>query len=234
MNRKEFKWIEMKINRALIELILTIFGAYTGRNTNKIYTFEFIPHFVSGNDIFVSLFCDYKPTIIGFSIKTLSTLAQKQCFEEIDSKQLYEVHEAKLESYEKNMDAIWTHSLKLMPILLASELEGEKLKKLEAQQSNVPSEPSHKPDAKKRSGSTKSSFYTEANNTQISASCYERKADMYQDLMLNLKEELVDKDEYFGNGLSAEYAFFVRHLIERCAENLESLDKSANDSTRDV
>lgn len=51
----------------------------------------------------------------------------------------------------------------------------------------------------------------------------ERKADLYKTLMLNLREEIVDKDEYFNNELSAEYAFFVQHLIDRCTENLVRL-----------
>lgn len=76
----------------------------------------------------MTMLCEYKPTIIGFSVKTLSTLNGEQCFEQIDSKELYAVHESKLESYEKNINAIWIHSLKL----LSAEMERDKLDKLVA------------------------------------------------------------------------------------------------------
>ncbi|CAF0886229.1 unnamed protein product [Brachionus calyciflorus] len=56
---------------------------------------------LNGNDSFATITCEYKPTIIGFSLKGLSTL--KDSFEDTDSKLLEDL-ENKIKNYEIKMD----------------------------------------------------------------------------------------------------------------------------------
>lgn len=170
---------------------------------------------LNGNDVFVTISCEYRPSVIGFSLKTLSTLPKDKSFDSFEKKnELIDEHETHLENFERNLDAIWLHSLKF----LSTELEKKNAEKLfgSLESNNVKS-------------SKTSKFYSESTPALTFETASDSKAELFKTLMLNLKQEIVDKDKYFKNDLSDEWSFFIQHLIDQCSANLENLE-SNNDS----
>ena len=59
---------------------------------------------------------------------------------------------------------------------------------------------------------------------------FTEKISIYKSAFMRTKEVIVDRDEYFNNELSAEYVFFMQHLIRRCEKKLNMLDKMEDSS----
>ena len=59
---------------------------------------------VNGNHLFVSMSCTYKPTIMGFSCKALSTLSDTQSFEMCDQDSLCNKIEPDIREHELHAD----------------------------------------------------------------------------------------------------------------------------------
>jgi hypothetical protein len=67
---------------------------------------------LNGNDSFATISCNYKPTIIGISLKALSTLNEVS-FEKCDQKTLIEVIESQINEYERDLDELFSLNFKV-------------------------------------------------------------------------------------------------------------------------
>lgn len=178
---------------------------------------------LNGNDIFVTLSVEYKPTIIGFSLKTLSAIGKS--FDQCNFKELMETHEVQLEKFESNINSMWLHSLKF----LSAEMEKKKAEKL-FENLNMDKSTKSKLAANSSTKPSKTKFYSESTAELTFDSPSDSKIELYKTVLLNLKSEIIDKDEYFNNDLSSEYTFFIQNLIDRCSANIENLDSSESSS----
>lgn len=140
-------------------------------------------------------------------------------FENCDLEGFYEKHEAPIESFEKNLDAIWMHNLKN----LSAEFEKKKAEKLFGDYSQQ-----IKPvgDAKQSKSKSKTKFYSETTQELSFGNATQSKLELYEKSLESLKKQIVDQDSYFNNDLSIEYQFLMEHLIDRCHKNLEDLDSN--------
>jgi hypothetical protein len=90
---------------------------------------------LNGNDLFATISCTYKPTIIGLSLKGLSTLNKRNstncasdiqaqpneeevgvAFENCNQKYFIETIESEVNKYEENMDSVWTAQLRHLSV----------------------------------------------------------------------------------------------------------------------
>jgi hypothetical protein len=89
---------------------------------------------LNGNDLFISLNCVYKPTIIGVSLRALSTLnkpergggGEEVSFEKCNQVELIGSVEIKIDAYEKRMDELFREKLKEC----SSRLQKEHIEKI--------------------------------------------------------------------------------------------------------
>ncbi len=182
---------------------------------------------LNGNDIFVTLNCEFTPSIIGFSLKTLSSLGNQAsaiAFKEPELKARIEEIELKIEKFEMNLNSMWLHSLKSLSSMFQIK-DAERVFGMVQKNFNEPSRSSGKP--------LKTTFFTETNTAQSFEDIYATKNTLYMTLLLNLRTEIVDDDEYFMCNLSSEWTFFLEHLIERCRENLSLENANESRSSRD-
>lgn len=82
---------------------------------------------LNGNDVFFTVSCDYKRTIIGFSLKSLSTLNSSKnkddndlkkeiSFDDCNKTELIETTEKEIESFETKTNELWSSTLKKISI----------------------------------------------------------------------------------------------------------------------
>ena len=165
---------------------------------------------LNGNDIFFTIKCNYKPTIIGFSLKALSTLgSQMDTFDKCDIANLMDVVELEIQNFENNLNIIWLTTMKNLSTDF--ELFGGDKVPVVANKTNKKA--------------VKSQFYDQA---IVDPSLNLVKIQTYKQCFVILKHEIVKEDKYFLNELSAEYEFFIQHLIDRCQKNLDSLSENTN------
>jgi hypothetical protein len=82
-------------------------------NKEKKLTDFLILRCMNGNDLFATVSCVYKPTIIGFSLRALSTLNESDVsFEKCDQSELVDSVENKISVFEKNAEKLFKSKLK--------------------------------------------------------------------------------------------------------------------------
>ena len=171
---------------------------------------------LNGNDIFFTIKCNYKPTIIGFSLKALSTLStQENTFDKCDIVNLMDAVELEVHNFESNLNIIWLTTMKN----LSTEIELFGADKMPV----VANKTSKKV--------VKSQFYDQA---IVDPSLNLAKIQTYKQCFAILKHEIVKEDKYFLNELPAEYEFFMQHLIDRCQKNLDTLSENTSGDTTNV
>ena len=150
---------------------------------------------VNGNHLFASLSCAYKPTILGFSLKCLTSLASSQSFELCDQESLVNVIEADIQEHELHVDLC----------LSTNRREVSRAHQIGLVAKNFDNRPSL---STLHSG-------TLSPNSVLSSSI-----SIFQESLYRTKEIIIDNDKYFSNNLSEEYQFFMEHLIKRCEKSL--------------
>ena len=188
---------------------------------------------LGGNDLFVTITSEYEPTIIGFSLKSLSTLVpnsyspnsnlmttQDIPFIESDLKFLISRVEKEIEEFEKNIDVQWRNCFKQNSIKIAEGYAG----KLEKDKGLIKTTPNHSKSHK---------FYDTSEPKQIvhyqENNFLNSRIENYRNCLKQMKNEIIEKDNYFYNDLSSELEFFLNHLIERCAQNMIKLDETSDE-----
>jgi len=148
---------------------------------------------LNGNDLFFTVSLEYKRTIIGYSLKALSTLKKDQSLYDANLNALSQDIESKIEEFENLLDRLFFEKL----IFISKENEELKLKTMVSN--------------KKTSQDDRETLH------------YLDKVEIYKHCMISLTEELVTDDPYFQNELSAEYLFLMQHLLERCEKKVNVL-----------
>lgn len=99
-------------------------------NKNKNLDDFLILRCLNGNDLFVTLSCVYVPSIIGISLKALSTLNQAgQTFGNCDQTNLIEQVETRIDSYEKRIDEMFKEQLRVNTVTVQKEQVDKMLSK---------------------------------------------------------------------------------------------------------
>ena len=162
---------------------------------------------INGNHVFASLSCTYKPTIIGYSLKGLSTLKPNESFELCDQENFVNVIETDIREHELHADLIFSTKRKEVTrenqINMASEFLGRELSGMSL--------------SSMHSGSLSSDV---RHNAALTANI-----SLFQSTLYRTRDILIDQDVHFSSDLSEEYAFLMQHLIKRCEKSLEMLDK---------
>lgn len=86
---------------------------------------------LNGNDVFITISCSYKPTVIGYSLKCLSQL--NGSFDAADQTQLTEHVEDKIEKFESDLDELFKSRLRSV----SADIQKEKLHSLDSGGSNT-------------------------------------------------------------------------------------------------
>ncbi len=161
---------------------------------------------LNGNDSFATINCVYKPSIIGFSLKALATLDTS--FEHSDREQLERV-EHDIDAFERQLGSHVTTYVRDY----SNQLQKFNVEKLGLGDVD-------KSTRMKKSSSTHSQM-TQATSTFKSVA--QSRLDIYKNCLHELRDKIIDDDPHFSRPLSAEYAFLMRHLTDRCYKLLEQL-----------
>lgn len=168
---------------------------------------------LNGNDLFAVVTCTYKPTIIGFSIKGLSTLGANSSIETCDQKEFIDSIENEIGEFEKNLDTKFK--------------ECSKNNFINSQCENVEKFMSSLEMDKQKNRKTSSEM------VKPLSSLVNSKFEVYDRTLDYLYEDITSQDKYFQLDLAVEYKFFMEHLIERC-ENNTSDSMSTNSQRTNV
>ena len=135
-SHSEQQWVSLRpVHKAKLEPgatytveVTTTFGHCVLERLNKTRKLDdfLIVRCLNGNDLFVTLNCSYKPTIIGISLKALTTLGgcgAEVSFEACDQTELIEVVESRIELFEKSVNARFREQL----ILSSAHFQKERL-----------------------------------------------------------------------------------------------------------
>lgn len=195
-------------------------------NQNRIIEDFLIIKCLGGNHIFASLICIYKPTIIGVSLKALSTL--KDSFEKCDQSQLITKVEGDINKIEKEIDSLFKSNLVYFTQQFQKE-NVERMLMLDSSEYNLNNLSQFK---NQKIQPTLSNIYSGELNANRVTKLNSFKTVQTNDAVLNrielvkkclnhMNEKIKVEDEYFSNPLSDEYNFLLDHLIERSKENLK-------------
>ena len=148
---------------------------------------------LNGNDLFFTISMEYKRTVIGYSLKALSSLEKKQPFYDANLIILSQDIESNIEEFENQLDKKFFEKL----IVFSRDNEELKLKTMINKKLNN---------------------QDEGENIR-----YLDKIEIYKRAIKSQTEDLITDDPYFKNELSSEYLFLMQHLLERCEKNVNSL-----------
>lgn len=172
---------------------------------------------LNGNDKFATISCNYKPTIMGISLRALTTLNEtNESFEKCDQHRLIHEIEHEIDEFEKNLNTLFSLNIKNF----SNVIQRENATRYVLNNSSDYTKPSQSNDSSKNTKSSKS--LSSSISIEHIPSLPQSMLQVYKRSFEHLREDIIDRDKYFNSDLSSEYVFLMEHLINRCKTNLNS------------
>jgi hypothetical protein len=186
-------------------------------NKERIIEDFLIVRCLNGNDKFATISCNYKPTIMGISIRGLTTLNEtNESFEKCEQDKLIHEIENNIEEFEKNLNILFSLNIKNF----SNVIQRENAARYALNNSIDFNRSSQVIDNSKITKTSKP--LTSSMSIEHIPSLPQSMLQVYKRSFEHLREDIIDRDKYFHNDLSSEYEYLMEHLIKRCTSNLRN------------